>query len=151
MSLWALGAATLGLALACQGPAMAGPTGEPRGQVIGIGGVFVKSADPAGLARWYKAALGLDIAAWGGAALTYTAASHPPAVSWMAFPETSDHMAPSTRAFMINFTVDDMDAVLARLRSLEVPILGQDDQDPYGRFAWIQDPDGTKIELWQPR
>ena len=147
MSLWKLGAAVLIVALACQEPVMA----EAPGHVTGIGGVFVKSKDPAALGRWYREALGVDVAAWGGAALRYTDASHPPAVSWMAFPETSDHMAPSTRDFMINFTVDDMDAMIERLRSMGVPILDRNDEDSFGRFVWIQDPDGTKIELWQPR
>jgi len=124
---------------------------EPAGHVTGIGGIFVKSRDPAALARWYKDALGLDVAAWGGAALPFDAPGHPPKVSWTAFPATTDHMMPSTREFMVNFAVDDMDAMAARLKARGVPILKRDDGDAFGRFAWIQDPDGTKIELWQPR
>jgi predicted enzyme related to lactoylglutathione lyase len=147
MSLWKLGATVLIVTLAFQAPVMA----ESPGHVTGIGGVFVKSKDPVALARWYQDALGVDIAAWGGAALPYTDTSHPPAVSWMAFAETSDHMTPSTREFMINFTVDDMDAMIERLRSAGVPILERNDEDAFGRFIWVQDPDGTKIELWQPR
>ncbi|QTC92780.1 VOC family protein [Brevundimonas goettingensis] len=147
MSFCKLGAAVFLVALACQAPVMA----EAPGHVTGIGGVFVKSKDPAALADWYREALGVDVAAWGGAVLRYTEASHPPAVSWMAVPETSDHMAPSTREFMINLTVDDMDAMVERLRSADVPILDRNDDDAFGRFVWIQDPDGTKIELWQPR
>jgi predicted enzyme related to lactoylglutathione lyase len=72
-------------------------------------------------------------------------------VVWSPFPETSDYMAPSTRDVMINFAVDDMDALIARLTSKGVAILRRDDKDPNGRFAWILDPDGTKIELWQPK
>jgi predicted enzyme related to lactoylglutathione lyase len=60
-------------------------------------------------------------------------------------------MAPSTREFMMNFAVDDMDAIIARLEAKGVTILKRNDSDPYGRFAWILDPDGTKIELWQPK
>jgi predicted enzyme related to lactoylglutathione lyase len=60
-------------------------------------------------------------------------------------------MAPSTREFMINFAVDDLDAMVARLTSKGVKILHRDDSDPNGDFAWILDPDGTKIELWQPK
>ena len=59
-------------------------------------------------------------------------------------------MAPSKREFMINFAVDDLDAILARLASKGVTVLKRDDKDPNGRFAWILDPDGTKVELWQP-
>jgi len=133
--------------LAWQAPGMA----EQPGHITGIGGVFVKSKNPVALARWYKEVLGLDVASWGGAALAFDAPGHPPKVSWMAFPDGTDHMAPSTREFMINFAVDDMDAIIARLTAKGVPILKRDDADPFGRFAWIQDPDGTKVELWQPK
>jgi predicted enzyme related to lactoylglutathione lyase len=70
---------------------------------------------------------------------------------WSAFPETSDYMAPSSRDFMVNFAVDDLDAFVARLVDHGVKILKRDDSDANGRFAWIVDPDGTKIELWQPK
>ncbi len=135
------------VALVCQGATMA----EPVGRVTGIGGVFVKSKDPKALARWYRDVLGLDVAAWGGAALPYDAPGHPPKVSWMAFPQASDHMAPSPREFMVNFAVDDMDAIIARLRASNVAILKRDDDNAFGRFAWVQDPDGTLVELWQPK
>lgn len=133
--------------LVCQGAVMA----EPVGRVTGIGGLFVKSKDPKALANWYREVLGLDVAAWGGAALPYDAHGHPPKISWMAFPETSDHMAPSKREFMVNFAVDDMDAMIARLRASNVTILKRDDGNDFGRFAWVQDPDGTLVELWQPK
>jgi predicted enzyme related to lactoylglutathione lyase len=135
------------VALTCQAPVMA----QQAGHVTGVGGVFVKSKDPKALATWYREVLGLNIAPWGGAALPYDAPGHPPKVSWMAFSNSSDHMSPSTREFMINFTVDNMDAIIARLAAKGVPILERDDNDAFGRFAWIQDPDGTKIELWQPK
>ena len=124
---------------------------EPAGHITGVGGVFVKSKDPKALARWYHEVLGLEIKPWGGAALPFDAPGHPPKISWTAFPESSDYMSPSTREFMINFAVDDMDAMVARLAAKGVPILKRDDNDPFGRFAWIVDPDGTKIELWQPK
>lgn len=133
--------------LTCQAPVMA----EQAGHITGIGGIFVKSREPEALARWYREALGLDVAAWGGAALPFDAPGHPPKVSWMAFPDATDHMRPSSRDFMINFAVDDMDAIVARLTAKGVPILKRDDADAFGRFAWIVDPDGTKIELWQPK
>jgi predicted enzyme related to lactoylglutathione lyase len=137
----------IAFALACQAAAMA----EPIGRVTGIGGVFVKSKDPKALANWYRDVLGLDVAAWGGAALPYNAPGHPPKISWMAFPEASDHMAPSTREFMVNFAVYDMDAIIARLQASHVAILKRDDDNAFGRFAWVQDPDGTLVELWQPK
>jgi predicted enzyme related to lactoylglutathione lyase len=144
---WSLKIIACAASLAWQVPVMA----EPAGHITGIGGIFVKSNDPKALAHWYKDALGLDVASWGGAALPYDMPGHPPKVSWMAFPETSDHMAPSTREFMINFAVDDMEAMIARLMAKGIPILKREDDDNFGKFAWIQDPDGTKIELWQPK
>lgn len=133
-------------ALAWNGFAMT----ERPGHVTGIGGVFVNSKDPKALAEWYREALGLDVKPWGGAAMPFDAPGHPPKIAWTAFPESGDHMSPSTREFMINFTVDDMDAILSRLKSRGVPILKREDDGTFGRFAWILDPDGTKIELWQP-
>ena len=124
---------------------------EQSGHITGVGGVFVKSKDPKALAQWYREVLGLDVKAWGGAALPFDGPGHPPKVSWTAFPQSGDYMSPSTREFMINFAVDDMDAIIARLIAKGVPILKRDDNDAFGRFAWIQDPDGTKIELWQPK
>ncbi len=137
----------IAITLSFQGTAMA----KQSGHVTGVGGIFVKSKDPKALAQWYRDVLGLDVASWGGAALPFDAPGHPPKISWAAFPDSSDYMSPSTREFMINFAVDDMDAMIARLSAKGVPILKRDDNDPFGRFAWIQDPDGTKIELWQPK
>jgi catechol 2,3-dioxygenase-like lactoylglutathione lyase family enzyme len=124
---------------------------EPAGRITGIGGVFFKAKDPKVLAAWYRDVLGLPLEAWGGAALRYDAPQHPPAVVWNAFPASTKYFAPSTGDFMINYAVDDMDALLARLRAKGVEILKQDDNDENGRFAWILDPEGNKIELWQPK
>jgi len=124
---------------------------EPAGHITGIGGVFVKSKDPKALAAWYRDVLGLKVEAWGGALLRYDAPDHPEVAVWSAFPASGDYMAPSTREFMLNFAVDDLDAIIARLTSKGVHILKRDDTDPNGRFAWILDPDSTKIELWQAK
>jgi len=82
--------------------------------------------------------------------LRYDAPGHPPVVAWNAFPGATGYMAPSTREFMLNFAVDDLDAYLARLTAKNVTVLKREDAGPTGKFAWILDPDGTKIELWQP-
>ena len=124
---------------------------QPLGHVTGIGGVFIKSKDPKALSAWYRDVLGLEIKPWGGAAVPLDAPGHPPVVVWSPFSATSDYMAPSMREFMINLAVDDMDAIIARLTAKGVTILKRDDKDPGGRFAWILDPDGTKVELWQPK
>jgi len=131
------------------------PTGlsaEPAGHITGVGGIFFKSKDPKALTAWYRDVLGLKIESWGGAALPTDAPGHPPVVVWTAFPGSTDYMAPSSREFMVHFAVDDLDAIIARLVDHGVKILKRDDSsDPSGRFAWIVDPDGTKIELWQPK
>jgi catechol 2,3-dioxygenase-like lactoylglutathione lyase family enzyme len=121
------------------------------GHVTGIGGVFVKSKDPKALAAWYRDVLGIQVETWGGALLRYDAPGHPAVAVWSAFPAGTAYMAPSTREFMINLAVDDLDAFIAKLKSKGVAVLKRDDSDPNGRFAWIMDPDGTKIELWQSK
>lgn len=123
----------------------------PAGRITGFGGVFIKSPNRKALAAWYQEVLGIQLEPWGGALLRYDMAGHPPHTVWNAFPEKSDYFAPSTKGFMLNFAVDDLDAFIVRLRSKGVDILKRDDQDPSGRFAWILDPDGTKIELWEPK
>ncbi|HEY8002910.1 MAG TPA: VOC family protein, partial [Phenylobacterium sp.] len=85
-----------------------------------------------------------------GAILRYDAPGHPPEMVWNAFPATSSYFAPSSRDVMLNFAVDDLDAFLVKLRAKGVEVLKLDEKDPNGHFAWIMDPDGTKIELRQP-
>jgi len=121
------------------------------GRITGLGGVFMKSPNPRALAAWYQEVLGMKLEPWGGALLRFDPANLPPHAVWNAFSTKTGYFAPSTREFMLNFTVDDLDAFLARLRAKGVEILKREDQDPNGRFAWILDPDGTKIELWEPR
>ncbi|HEY7900934.1 MAG TPA: VOC family protein [Caulobacteraceae bacterium] len=124
---------------------------EPAGHVTGVGGVFFKSKDPKALARWYRDMLGVKIEPWGGALLRYDAPGHPPMAVWSPFPQSTNDFAPSTREFMIDFAVDDLDALLLKLKAKGVAVLKRDDSDPNGSFAWIMDPDGSKIELWQPK
>lgn len=124
---------------------------EPPGRITGVGGIFFKSKDPKALMAWYRDVLGVKLEAWGGAAMAYDAPGHPPAVILNAFGEKTGYMDPSTRAFMLNFAVDDLSAFLDRLKAKAVTVLKRDDSDPSGKFAWIVDPDGTKIELWEPK
>jgi predicted enzyme related to lactoylglutathione lyase len=122
-------------------------------QVLGIGGVFFKARDPAALADWYQRVLGVTLEEWGhargvmfpGALL----ASKPGAGGvFSAFADT-DYFKPSEKDFMINLCVDDLDGVLARAKAAGVePTLTQDES--YGRFAHLIDPEGIKIELWEP-
>lgn len=142
---------TLYLGLLAMGASQAAPSAESPGHITGVGGVFFKAKDPKALATWYHEVLGLPLEAWGGAALRYDAPKHPPALAWNLFPATTKYFAPSTSDFMINYAVDDMDALLARLRAKGVEILKRTDDDPNGRFAWVLDPEGNKIELWEPK
>jgi catechol 2,3-dioxygenase-like lactoylglutathione lyase family enzyme len=136
--------------LVMAGTAEAAP-GESAGRITGVGGVFFKAKDPKALAAWYRDVLGLPLESWGGASLRYDAPKHPPALIWSAFPASTKYFAPSSSEFMINYAVDDMDAFLTRLRAKGVTILKRSDDDPNGRFAWILDPEGNKIELWEPK
>ena len=122
---------------------------QPPGHVTGIGGVIVRSKNPKALSAWYRDVLGLEIEPWGGAKLSYAAPSHPSMAVWSPLPQNNDELTPSTRDFMLNLAVDDMDAYIARLTAKGVPILKRD-QDDFGKYAWVLDPDGTKIEFWQP-
>jgi catechol 2,3-dioxygenase-like lactoylglutathione lyase family enzyme len=127
------------------------PSAAPAGRITGIGGVFVSSPNPKALSAWYRDVLGIPVEAWGGAMLRYDAPGHPAVAVWNPYKVGSKYAAPSTREFMIDFAVDDLDAVVARLEGKGVAILKRDDSDPTGRFAWLLDPDGTKIELWQAK
>lgn len=139
----------LALVLALGVPAAA--HAQTAAHITGVGGVFVKSKDPKALARWYRDVLGVPLQPWGGATFSYDAPGHPPVVTWNAFSRTSHYMDPSTSDVMLDFAVDDLDAYLARLKAKGVTILRREDGGATGKFAWILDPDGAKIELWQPQ
>ena len=89
---------------------------QAPGHVTGIGGVFIKGKYPKALAAWYRDVLGMPVQPWGGAALRDDAPGHSPKTAWSVFDASSDHFAPSTSAFMINYAVDDMDAMVKRLQ-----------------------------------
>ena len=124
---------------------------EATGRITGVGGIFVKSKDPKALAAWYRDVLGLHLEDWGGALLRSNRAEVPPHAVWASFKADTDYMQPSSREFMLDFAVDDLALFLARIEARGVMVLAKNDNDPNGKFAWIMDPDGTKIELWQPR
>ncbi len=121
-------------------------------KVLGIGGVFFKSKDPGALSNWYRDVLGLELQDWGGIVFEPAAMTgHPGAATvFSPFDSDSDHFAPSTREFMINCAVDDLDGILASCaqHGVEANVVADDSN---GRFAHILDPEGTKIELWQPK
>ncbi|MFZ4602835.1 MAG: VOC family protein [Caulobacterales bacterium] len=125
-------------------------------KIIGLGGVFFKTADPARLRAWYADVLGLEFADWGGVAFEPAAlAAMPGAGSTLAaFKAPADYFSPSPLDHMINLVVDDLDGVLARCAAAGVaPLapLAPVTDDAMGRFAHLLDPDGRKIELQQPK
>jgi predicted enzyme related to lactoylglutathione lyase len=124
---------------------------DSAGHIVGVGGVFLKSRDPKALATWYQDVLGLKLEAWGGAILHYDAPQHPPVLAWNAFSQSTDYFEPSTRDTMINYAVDNLDALLGKVQAKGISVLKRDDDDPNGKFAWILDPDGNKVELWEPK
>jgi predicted enzyme related to lactoylglutathione lyase len=119
-------------------------------KVLGVGGVFFKSADVGALAAWYGRVLGVEIGEWGGFFPATGPASKPGAGTvYSPFPATTTSFAPSTHDFMINLMVDDLDGVLARAAAEGVAPVHRLDES-YGRFAHILDPEGRKLELWEP-
>lgn len=118
-------------------------------KVTGIGGVFFKSRDPKGLADWYREHLGLEVEDWGGVNFHWR---DPGGFTvWSPFREDTNYFDPSDRSFMINFRVDDLDAMLQRLREAGVQVEERVEEYDYGRFGWFVDPEGTRIELWEPK
>jgi predicted enzyme related to lactoylglutathione lyase len=115
-------------------------------RVLGVGGVFFKAADPAAVNAWYERVLGFQISDWGGAVFDHPAIGK---TNWAPFKADTDYFAPSDAAFMINFIVDDLDGLLAKAAAEGVEPTGRQDEE-MGRFAWLMDPAGVKIELWQP-
>jgi predicted enzyme related to lactoylglutathione lyase len=122
-------------------------------RVTGIGGVFFKArSDSKELAAWYAKHLGLALEPWGGAILKWPEDHAPDGgiTVWSLAAPDSTWFGPSEAPFMINYRVDDLDALLAELTANGVAVIGGPDSDDNGKFAWIMDPDGHKIELWQP-
>ena len=122
-------------------------------RVTGIGGVFFQAKDPAALCAWYKAHLGIDVQDWGGAAFVWEDAGGNPikgTTAWLIAPAGGDQFAPSQSPFMINYRVDDLAALLAALRAEGCNVLEKTDDTEFGKFGWVIDPEGNKVELWQP-
>jgi catechol 2,3-dioxygenase-like lactoylglutathione lyase family enzyme len=115
-------------------------------KVTGLGGIFYKVADPAATQAWYQEMLGVG-GEW-GAMFPFKADSADGFSLLSPFKAATDYFAPSEAPFMINLRVDDLDGMIADLAVKGVSILGRQDED-YGRFAWILDPDGIKVELYQ--
>lgn len=119
-------------------------------RVTGIGGVFIKARDPQALREWYRTHLGLDVQDWGGVAFRWHDEAAPEpygATVWSLFPATSDYFASS---FMVNYRVADLDGLLATLRAEGCTVDERTETSELGKFGWVTDPEGNRIELWEP-
>jgi predicted enzyme related to lactoylglutathione lyase len=122
-------------------------------RVIGIGGIFFNSPDPVALRAWYKEHLGIDVQDWGGTAFTWTDSEGKPTAGttiWNVGDATSNYFAPSTAPFMVNYRVADLHALVKVLKTEGCNVLDKIDESEYGKFARVIDPDGNKVELWEP-
>ncbi|PFH12381.1 catechol 2,3-dioxygenase-like lactoylglutathione lyase family enzyme [Collimonas sp. PA-H2] len=121
-------------------------------RVVGIGGVFFKAKNPEKLREWYRDHLGFSLEEWGGVVFQPNAANGPidkEKTVWSLFPSDSDYFAPSTQSFMINYRVDDLHALLAQLRSEGCSVDAKVDESEFGKFGWVMDPEGNRVELWE--
>lgn len=123
--------------------------------MTGIGGVFFRSADVAATTEWYETMLGIQLQEMEGEGsahvLPYDATGEVPGYAvWSVFEEEHPHLSPSSVDFMINYRVDDLEALLSKLEAAGVEVVGGPGEWFNGKFAWVLDPDGRKIELWEP-
>jgi predicted enzyme related to lactoylglutathione lyase len=122
-------------------------------RVTGIGGIFFKAKDPAALRAWYQRHLGIDVQPWGGAAFQWTDGDGKPVggtTIWTVSDAATDYFAPSTSTFMVNYRVADLHALVKTLRDEGCQVLDKTDDSEYGKFGWVIDPEGNKVELWEP-
>jgi predicted enzyme related to lactoylglutathione lyase len=119
-------------------------------RVTGIGGIFFKAKDAAGMRAWYKTHLGIDVQEWGGAAFSWAGEDGKPAVGSTIWSVSSMGDSHYSAPFMINYRVDDVDALLDALRAEGCNVVGDSEASEYGKFGWVLDPEGNKVELWQP-
>jgi predicted enzyme related to lactoylglutathione lyase len=120
-------------------------------RVTGIGGIFFNAKDPKALGAWYKNHLGIDVHEdYGYASFDWTDSDGKKATTvWSVSPVGANNIA-SDKSFMVNYRVDDLEALLQALRDEGCEVLEKVDNSDYGKFGWVIDPEGNKIELWQP-
>lgn len=122
-------------------------------RVTGIGGIFFQAKDPVALRAWYQRHLGIDVQAWGGAAFRWADEAGSPtggSTIWSIGAADGQPFAPGRASFMVNYRVDDLAALLQALRDEGCEVLDKTDDSDYGKFGWVLDPEGNKVELWQP-
>lgn len=120
-------------------------------RVQGIGGIFFKAKDPAALNEWYSRHLGIKLEEWGGAVMFTNAGEKNPGYQiWSTFPDDTDYFSPGNASFMINFRVDDLKALHQILKEEGCQMDERIEETELGVFSWVVDPEGNRVELWQP-
>lgn len=122
-------------------------------RVTGIGGVFFKAQDPKALAEWYRKHLGVPVEEWGGASFRWASEDNPSGTGttvWNPFKQDTSYFGPGGASFMVNYRVADLHALLAALRAEGCRVEDKVDESEFGKFGWVFDPEGNKVELWQP-
>ncbi len=119
-------------------------------KVVGLGGVFFKANDPVKLGKWYQDCLDLPVEHPYGASLKHEHLAKGGYSVWSPFKQDTTYFAPSDQDFMINLIVDDLDGCLARVREGGAEVMPDVEDSEFGRFGWFLDPEGNKVELWQP-
>jgi len=121
-------------------------------RVTGLGGVFFKAKDPKALAEWYRRHLGMKIEDWGGVVFQWAEDAQPAPGStiWCPFKEDTDYFGPGGKSFMVNFRVEDLHDLLDILRKEGCRVDERVEDSPFGLFGWVRDPEGNRVELWQP-
>jgi predicted enzyme related to lactoylglutathione lyase len=122
-------------------------------RVTGIGGIFFKAKDPVALRSWYQKHLGIDVLEWGGAVFRWADGDGNPTPGttvWNISGAGDEYFGPSSSTFMVNYRVADVHALVQALRTEGCNVLEKIDESEYGKFAWVIDPEGNKVELWEP-
>lgn len=126
---------------------------DQKGRALGVGGVFFRSPDPGRLAKWYGDTLGLVTEAWGSTHGTSFSPEGMPDNAftvWSTFAADTEYFGDPQQSFMINLVVDDLDAALANVEAAGGEVIPEKEEHDFGRFGWIIDPDGNRVELWEP-
>lgn len=121
-------------------------------RVTGIGGVFLKAKEPKALAAWYAKHLNITLSPWGGAKFVWSDEVPPGTgtTAWNLFPADTKYFGAGTQTAMVNYRVDDLDAMLKQMAADGVTIDPKREDGDFGKFAWVTDPEGNRLELWQP-
>jgi predicted enzyme related to lactoylglutathione lyase len=121
-------------------------------RVTGIGGIFIKSRDPKALGAWYRTHLGIDVQDWGGTSFRWNEPEPQPEglTVWSLFPESTAYFEPSRAPFMVNYRVENLATLLDTLRAEGCTVDEKTEASEFGKFGWVMDPEGNRVELWEP-